>query len=239
LCEVDACLFDIFCTVLDCHSTVTHHVAHPTSKGLLLEVAQGGRYFQRRHHAQRSNSYSSVHAHNSCLTLSQILDDMLTTPRRSHLAGVWGASDREDLDTIWPNLDGTHLHESLEMILNANPLMYQDTTPGLTELKHHVNILALSNGNVRSLLGILWGEIFSSEMFGSYEPNIQVYQSAAYHLSLPLHNTAMIAAYRFDLLVAASVGFKTIYVPRSAEDICGVRESMRSKKDGGKVDLVV
>lgn len=49
----------------------------------------------------------------------------------------------------------------------------------------------------------------------------------------------MVAAHRFDLLAAASVGFKTIYVPRPAEDLREVREGMRSKKDGGEVDLVV
>jgi hypothetical protein len=49
----------------------------------------------------------------------------------------------------------------------------------------------------------------------------------------------MVAAHRFDLLAAASVGFKTIYVPRPAEDSREVMESMRSKKDGGEVDLVV
>jgi len=49
----------------------------------------------------------------------------------------------------------------------------------------------------------------------------------------------MVAAHRWDLLAAASVGFKTIYVPRPADDTREVRESMRSKKDGGEVDLVV
>jgi hypothetical protein len=49
----------------------------------------------------------------------------------------------------------------------------------------------------------------------------------------------MVAAHRFDLIAAASVGFKTIYIPRPAEDSREIRESMRSKKDGGEVDLVV
>ncbi|KAG1730949.1 uncharacterized protein EDB91DRAFT_737148 [Suillus paluster] len=49
----------------------------------------------------------------------------------------------------------------------------------------------------------------------------------------------MVAAHKFDLLAAASVGFKTIHVPRPAEDPREVRESMRSKQDGGEVDLVV
>ncbi|KAG1848933.1 hypothetical protein DFJ58DRAFT_461098 [Suillus subalutaceus] len=58
-------------------------------------------------------------------------------------------------------------------------------------------------------------------------------------LSLPPHNRAMVAAHRFHLIAASSVGFKTMYVPRPTEDSREVRESMRSKKDGGEVGLVV
>ncbi|KAG2357364.1 hypothetical protein BDR07DRAFT_1380159 [Suillus spraguei] len=37
---------------------------------------------------------------------------------------------------------------------------------------------------------------------------------------------------KYDLLAAASVGFKMIYVTRTTEDSREVRERMRSKKDG-------
>ncbi|KAG2357362.1 hypothetical protein BDR07DRAFT_373733 [Suillus spraguei] len=82
---------------------------------------------------------------------------------------------------------------------------YQDTIPGLTELKPHAKNQ-----------GVPWDAIFSSELFGSYKPNKKVYQSI-----LRPHKTAMVAA--------ASVGFKTVCIPRPAEDPREVRESMRSK----------
>lgn len=50
------------------------------------------------------------------------------------------------------------------------------------------------------------------------------------------HKIAMVAAQRYNLHAAASVGFKTIHVPRPAADSRGVRDSMRSKKDGGEMD---
>ncbi|KAG2367616.1 HAD-like domain-containing protein [Suillus spraguei] len=230
--NIDACLFDVFGTVLDWHSTVIRQVAR-LSKGLLLEGSQDAIAFAEE---WRAGYYAYVKivsqggegTSNADIMHRQILDNMLTTPRWSHLVNVWGESDREELTLIWHNLDA-----------------YQDTIPGLTELKRHVNILALSNGNFRLLLdlaknqGIPWDGIFSSELFGSYKPNKKVYQSAAYHLSLPPHKIAMVAAHKHDLLAAASVGFRTVYVPRPAEDSREVRESMRSKKDGGEVDLVV
>ncbi|KAG1730946.1 HAD-like domain-containing protein [Suillus paluster] len=225
--EIEACLFDVFGTVLNWHSTVTRQVAR-LSKELILEGSQDAVDFAEEWRAGKRVAQGGEGTFNADIMHRQILDHMLTTPRWSHLTEVWVGSDREELTMIWHNLDA-----------------YQDTIPGLTELKRHVYILALSNGNFKLLLdlaknqGVPWDGIFSSEMFGSYKPNKEVYESAAYHLSLPPHKIAMVAAHKFDLLAAASVGFKTIYVPRPAEDPREVRESMRSKQDGGEVDLVV
>ncbi|KAJ8597142.1 haloacid dehalogenase [Rhizopogon salebrosus TDB-379] len=230
--EIDACVFDVFGTVVNWHSAVTREVPRH-SKGLILEGSQDAIDFALE---WRAGYYAHVArvAQGGEGTLNtdamhrEILDNMLTTPRWSRLADVWGEADREELTMIWHNLDA-----------------YKDTIPGLTELKSHVNILAFSNGNFKLLLdlaknkGLPWDGIFSSEMLGTYKPNKQAYQSALYHLSLPPHKVAMVAAHTWDLLAAASAGLKTIYVPRPNEDSREVRENMRSKKDGGEVDLVV
>ncbi|KAG1744134.1 HAD-like domain-containing protein [Suillus paluster] len=217
---IDACLFDVFITILNWHSTVTCQVAR-LSKGLILEGSQNAVDFSEEWRAGyythvQVHPDSNVHTRDPHLTTSQILDNMLTTPRWSR----FGESDREDLTMIWHNLT--------------------DTIPDLEKLECHVYILALSNGNLNLLLdlaknqGVPWDGIFSSEMFVSCKPNKEVYESAAYHLSLPSHKIATVAADNFDLLVAASVGFQTIYVPPRE-----VREGMRSKKDSGEVNLVV
>lgn len=49
----------------------------------------------------------------------------------------------------------------------------------------------------------------------------------------------MVAAHKWDLEGAAQAGLKTIYVPRPAEDTEDIRKCMRSKVEGGSVDLVV
>ncbi|KAG2143576.1 HAD-like domain-containing protein [Suillus clintonianus] len=230
--EIDACLFDVFGTVLDWHSTVTRQVSI-LSKGLLLKGSQDAIDFAEEWRAGYFAHIKVVAQGgegilNMDLMHREILDNMLTTPRWSRLGEIWGESDREELTMIWHNLN-----------------VYQDTIPGLTELKNHVYILALSNGNLRLLLDsaknqdLPWDGIFSAEMFGSYKPDKKVYQSAAYHLSLPPHKIAMVTAHKWDLIGAASFGFKTIYVPRPTEDPRDVRENMRNKKDGGEADLVV
>lgn len=67
----------------------------------------------------------------------------------------------------------------------------------------------------------------------------QAYVSASYHLGVPPERVAMVAAHKWDLHGAAQAGLKTIYVPRPAEDTPEIRENMRSKAEGGDVDLVV
>lgn len=48
----------------------------------------------------------------------------------------------------------------------------------------------------------------------------------------------MVAAHIYDLRAAASHGMKTVYVRRPTEDT-DVRDEVKSKQDGGEVDVVV
>lgn len=66
----------------------------------------------------------------------------------------------------------------------------------------------------------------------------KVYLGAVKHLSLEPHNCAMVAAHVYDLRAAASVGMRTVYIPRAGEESQGVGE-VKSKADGGDIDVVV
>ncbi|KAH0826385.1 HAD-like domain-containing protein [Lanmaoa asiatica] len=153
---------------------------------------------------------------------------MLASPRWSHLATVWDESARNELVQVWHDLD-----------------VYEDTVPGLAELRKSGIVVALSNGNYRLLLDLAknkqlpWDGILSAEFFGVYKPTRQAYLSAAYHLGVPSERVAMIAAHKWDVEGAAHAGLKTVYVPRAAEDTQEAREGMRSKAEGGSVDLIV
>lgn len=48
----------------------------------------------------------------------------------------------------------------------------------------------------------------------------------------------MVAAHMHDLRAAAKEGMHTVYVRRTTEDI-KERDSVKAKKDGGEVDIVV
>ena len=70
--------------------------------------------------------------------------------------------------------------------------------------------------------------------------NPHVYLNALHHLSLSSapHRCALVAAHIYDLRAAAKHGYKTVYVRRPTEDV-DVRDSVKSKAEGGEVDLVV
>lgn len=48
----------------------------------------------------------------------------------------------------------------------------------------------------------------------------------------------MVAAHIYDLRFAASHGLKTVYVRRPTEDV-DVKDQVKSKQEGGEVDVVV
>ncbi|KAJ3740295.1 haloacid dehalogenase [Lentinula detonsa] len=260
---VEVLIFDVFGTVVDWRGSVTRELeqlgrryglsdttqnwiefANEWRKGYMentRRIAQGG---------EGSLNVDVMHREGSATTY-HILDKMLSS-QWSHVGNVLNEEARVNLNLIWHRLDG-----------------WPDTLPGLRALKtKYVNdghnlleakpiILAtLSNGNMRLLVDMAkhaqlpWDVIFSSALFGSFKPNPKTYLSALSHLSISStpHKAAMVAAHLFDLQAAKGVGMRTIYVrrPREDEDLSvkegrkeGVREEVKSKAEGGVVDVVV
>ena len=100
--------------------------------------------------------------------------------------------------------------------------------------------------------------ILSAELLGSYKPSVNtshelsfilpivyvllrnplVYQGAMRLLSVKPEQCAMVAAHINDLQAAAQQGMRTINIRRPTEDL-EARDTIREKKDGGEVDIVV
>ncbi|KAH7908282.1 HAD-like domain-containing protein [Hygrophoropsis aurantiaca] len=231
--DIEAFVFDVFGTTVDWFTTVSREVAI-RSRGHIAVGSQDAIDFANewRDGYKRTVSQVSQGGQGSLsidIVHKDLLEYMLESPRWSRLAAVWSQQDRNDLVMTWHNLD-------------PYP---GDTLEGLAELKKHTIIATLSNGNLRLLLDMAknaslpWDAILSAELFGTYKPAPKAYLSAAYHLSVEPQKIAMVAAHKYDLLGAAKVGFKTIYVPRPAEDTPEIRAEVKAKKHGGEVDLVV
>ncbi|KAG1823898.1 HAD-like domain-containing protein [Suillus subaureus] len=190
------------------------------------------------------NWHSTVTRQVTCLSKRLLLEG---SQDAVNFAEEWRAGYCDHVKRVLQDGEGTFNADIIHQQIMHSPCILDniDTIPSLTELKHHINILTLSNGNFRLLLdlaknqGVPWDGIFTSKLSRSYKLNKKVYQSTAYHLYLPPHKIAMVTVHRFDLITASSIGFKTMYVPCPTEDLHEVRESMHSKKDGGEVDLLV
>ncbi|KAJ6483924.1 HAD-like domain-containing protein [Mycena sanguinolenta] len=228
LADVHALLFDVFGTVVDWHGSVTRELERLGKKhGIDGDWNEFAKTWRRGY---LENTRRIAHGGEGSLTVDvmhrEILQNMLDTPQWKPFGDKLTSEARDELNLIWHKLDG-----------------WPDATPGLYALKKEVIIATLSNGNVRLLLDMAkhadlpWDTIFSAELFSSFKPDPKVYLGAAKHLSLEPQNCAMVAAHLFDLRGAASVGMRTVYIPRSSENPNG--EEVKLRADNGDVDVVV
>ncbi|KAI8969679.1 haloacid dehalogenase [Trametes punicea] len=239
--DVEAYVFDVFGTVVDWYGSVTQQLVEfaGTQSEDWGSFAQEWRDGYKEHTARIANgghgstNVDILHREArrnrlpTALPVDQILDSMLESPRWKHLVSRWDDSARQEMVKFWHKLDG-----------------WPDSSKGLYGMKKKAVIGTLSNGNVRLLVNMAkhadlpWDVVFSGELLGSYKPNPKVYLGAIHHLSVPPEKCAMVAAHIHDLRAAASHGMKTVYVRRPTED-AGVRELVKSKTEGGEVDVVV
>ncbi|KAJ8082739.1 hypothetical protein PM082_008595 [Marasmius tenuissimus] len=233
---VEALIFDVFGTTVDWRTSVVQELKDLGKKHSLSYTPDDWNDFAGEwRQGYLTNTYRIAHGGSGTNDVDtmhrEILDDMLASPRWSTFASVLDESAKKHLNFVWHRLKG-----------------WPDTVQGLQNLKKHTIVACLSNGNVRLLVdmakhaNLAWDAVFSAALFDSYKPNPATYQGALKHLSLSEtpHKAAMVAAHILDLRGAAKVGLKTVYIPRSGEERADVApEDVRSKAEGGEVDVVV
>ncbi|GAA6061555.1 hypothetical protein JCM10212_001087 [Sporobolomyces blumeae] len=132
---------------------------------------------------------------------------------------------------------------------------WPDVKPGMGMLKKldpPVLLATLSNGSLRLLVDIArtnslpFDTHFSGDLLGAYKPNPKMYLGAPKLLgyeddAIKDGKVAMVASHIYDLRAAAQHGLKTIYIPRSTEDVGveGGGSEVRPKHEGGEVDVVL
>ena len=100
---------------------------------------------------------------------------------------------------------------------------WPDTRAGLERLRRGPRTATLSNGHVALLVDLLrFGDlrvdaVLSAELAGSYKPDPVVYERGAALLGLAPQDVAMVAAHADDLVAAAEVGLRPVFVRRPQE----------------------
>ncbi|KAH9851360.1 haloacid dehalogenase [Lenzites betulinus] len=224
LLNVEAFVFDIFGTTVDWHGniirTLTAAGGNPDEDWDAFAKEWRKGYFT---HAQ-SVAESGHGATNMDVVHRQVLDTMLESPRWKNLAPSWDDAKRHEMTLAWHR--------------------WPDASRGLYALKKQKMVIALSNGNMRFLIDVAkhadlpFDAVLSVDLFGTCKPDPKVYKGALHYLELPAEKCAMVAAHLWDLQAAAKQGMKTVYVPRPTDD-GDLRDQVKSKAEGGEVDLVV
>lgn len=162
-------------------------------------------------------------------------------------ADAWRAKYQPSMSRVrdghvpWTNLDRLH-RQSLEELLEEFGIggleeaekdhlnrawhrlpPWTDTVEGLTRLKRKYVLATLSNGNVALLVnmaknaGLPWDAVLGAEVARHYKPQSEAYLFTAELLGLAPEQCMMVAAHNDDLVMAASLGFRTAFVRRPTE----------------------
>ncbi|EJD02361.1 haloacid dehalogenase [Fomitiporia mediterranea MF3/22] len=235
--DVQALTFDVFGTVVDWHGSVVSELKQQAAKSASKEVnsyteKDWSDFAKEWRMGYRTKTYERANGAKGSLNVDimhrEILEEMLSTERWSALKTAWNEADLAEINLAWHRLDG-----------------WPDSSNGLAQLKGKFIISTLTNGNVRLMVDMArhaklpWDVILTAELLGSFKPNPITYRGALNHLSIKPEQCAMVAAHLFDLQAAAKEGMRTIYIRRPTEDAPETRQSIKAKKDGGEVDVVV
>lgn len=142
--------------------------------------------------------------------------------------------------STWRDLDAVH-GESLDAVLLRHGVAlpgseraalvrawrrlpaWPDARPGLERLRRTHVTATLSNGHVALLVDLLrftdlrFDAVLSAQLAGSYKPDPVVYTTAAELLGVEAGQLGMVAAHGQDLVAAAEVGLRPVFVRRPHE----------------------
>lgn len=219
--RIDACVFDVFGTVVDWRTGITEALAAVGARaGVSAEwstIADAWRSRYRptlervRHGELEWQNFDALHR--------IMLDEVLA----EHGIDAFGDEERMELVAAWHRLPP-----------------WPDCAPGLQRLRDRYIVATLSNGHVAMLVravksaGLSFDCILSVEFAGTYKPDPAVYRSASRYLDVPPHRLLMVACHPYDLEAAAAQGLRTAYVSRPLE--WGPRAQVEPPPPG--VDLV-
>jgi len=216
--QVKALTFDVFGTVVDWRSSITHEGERlGKEKGIkanwsaFADAWRAG--YQPAMHDVRSGrlpwtNIDGLHRRILDRILAESGIDMLTEEEKAHLNRAWHRL------APWP-----------------------DSVRGLKRLKNGFLITTLSNGNVALLTnmaknaGLPWDCVLSAELFHHYKPDPEAYLGAAAMLGLEPHEVMMVAAHKNDLRAAQATGLRAAFVTRPSEYGPAGKKDLKPEKD--------
>jgi 2-haloacid dehalogenase len=203
--DIKACLFDVFGTVVDWRTSVTHDLAEfARRKGIggvdWLEFAVEWRKLYQP-------SMDEVRSGRRAFTILDVLhrESLVTLVERYRIAGL-SQADIDHMSRAWHRLDP-----------------WPDVREGLGRLKRDHIIAPCSNGNIALMVnmakraGLPWDCILGAETARAYKPMPEAYLASCRQLGLAPSAVMMVAAHNGDLKAARAQGLATAFVARPME----------------------
>jgi 2-haloacid dehalogenase len=223
--HIEACLFDVFGTVVDWRTSVSRDLAaFAQDKRIggidwLSFAVEWRRLYQP--------SMEEVRSGRRPWTILDVLhrESLLQLIERHGIAGL-SEDDIDHMNRAWHRLDP-----------------WPDVTEGLARLKRRYIIATCSNGNIALMVnmakraGLPWDCILGAETARAYKPMPEAYLTSCRQLGLTPGAVLMVAAHNGDLKAAKAQGLATAFVPRPTEHGPGQTSDLAA--DPSCVDLAV
>lgn len=204
---IQALAFDVFGTVVDWYTPITHELTTAATNAGLTPTTDTINTLALDWRRAYGEATADV---NAALLPWQTVDHL-------HRTALDNLLIHHHLDAI-PGDQRAHLNRAWHRLTP-----WPDAIEGLTALKQHYTIATLSNGNISLLTNMAkhaalpWDLILSAELFNHFKPHPDVYLGAARLLDLHPNQLLMVATHPGDLRAAATNGLRTAYIPRPSE----------------------
>jgi 2-haloacid dehalogenase len=216
---IEACLFDVFGTVVDWRSSVSRDLEEfARRKGIagvdwLAFAVQWRKLYQP--------SMEEVRSGRRPFTVLDVLhkESLLKLLDQHAIRGL-KEEDIAHMNRAWHRLEP-----------------WPDVREGLARLKARMIIAPCSNGNIALMVnlakraGLPWDCILGAETARAYKPMPEAYLASCRQLDLPPAAVMMVAAHNGDLRAAKAQGLATAFVPRPTEHGPGQTSDLAADRD--------
>jgi len=202
--QIQACIFDVFGTVVDWRGSIIHHCwEFGKARGITADWAAFADGWRAKYRPYMDK------VRQGDLPWTNL--DRLHRMGLEELLAEFGLTSLSEADKAEMNLFWHRLYP------------WSDSVPGLYRLKQRFIIAPMSNGNVKLMTdmgkfgGMPWDCILGAELARHYKPGPESYLTAVELLMLRPDQVLMVAAHQPDLRSAQKAGLRAAFVPRPME----------------------
>jgi len=203
--DIQACLFDVFGTVVDWRTSVSRDLAAFAAEKRIAGIDWVQFTVDWRKLYQPS--MEEVRSGRRPWTILDALhrESLLQLLERYRIDGL-SAVEIDYMNRAWHRLDP-----------------WPDVVEGLARLKRRIVIAPCSNGNIALIVnmakraGLPWDCVLGAETARAYKPLPEAYRRSCEQLELAPAQVMMVAAHNGDLKAAKAQGLATAFVPRPRE----------------------